>query len=88
MPILEAMVCSCLVITSSVTACPEVAGYVVLLVDPYSVDDLVSAMSQLVDDDNLRKKFREKGLDRAAQFAWKRSAEEHLKVFESVLRYN
>jgi glycosyltransferase involved in cell wall biosynthesis len=40
MPILEAMACGCPVITSNVTACPEVAGDAALLVNPHSVDEI------------------------------------------------
>ena len=43
-PILEAMNCEVPVITANVTSMPEVAGSAALLVDPYSVDSISSAM--------------------------------------------
>lgn len=85
MPILEAMACGCPVITSNVTACPEVAGDAAILVDPRSVEEIASAMKRLVDDEILRVKLRDRGLSRARGFTWRRSAEEHLEVFKSVL---
>jgi glycosyltransferase involved in cell wall biosynthesis len=85
MPILEAMACGCPVITSNTTACKEVAGDAALLVNPYSVDEITSAMERLVEDSALRRSLREKGIKRASMFTWKKSAQEHLKVFEGAL---
>lgn len=86
MPILEAMACGCPVITSNVTACPEVAGNAALLVDPRSVSELAAAMSRLSEDASLRANLRQRGLARARQFTWQRCAEQHLEVFEDVVR--
>ena len=85
MPIVEAMASGCPVITSSTTACSEVAGNAALLVDPRSVDEISSAMKKLVMDIGLRQSLAEKGLKRASQFTWKKCAEEHLNVFERAL---
>ncbi len=86
MPILEAMACGCPVITSNTTACPEIAGDAALLVNPRSVEDIAAAMHRLITDKELRETLREKGLKRASTFTWQKSAEEHLRVFEDVLR--
>ena len=86
MPIVEAMASGCPVVTSNVTACPEIAGDAALLVNPRSADDISAAMRRLVEDGSLREVLREKGLARAQQFTWQRSAEEHLKVFGRVIR--
>ena len=85
MPIVEAMACGCPVVTSNVTACPEVAGDAAILVNPRSVDEIAAAMEELISNEALRNDLRQKGLERAQQFTWKRSAEEHLKVFERVI---
>ena len=84
-PILEAMACGCPVITSNVGACPEVAGDSALFVNPRSIDDITNAMKRLIDDESLRQSLRQKGLVRSQQFTWRKSAEEHLKIFEKVL---
>ncbi|WP_445707531.1 glycosyltransferase [Desulfofundulus thermocisternus] len=86
MPIIEAMASGCPVITSNVTSCPEVAGDAAILVDPRSTDAIAEAMHRIIKDQRLRQQLREKGLKRAAQFTWRRSAEKHLKVFEKALR--
>ncbi len=85
LPILEAMACGCPVITSDVGACPEVAGDSALFVNPRSVDDITNAMKRLIEDDSLRQLLRQKGLARSQQFTWRKSADEHLKIFEKAV---
>ena len=86
MPIIEAMACGCPVITSKISACAEVAGNAALLVNPRSVDEIAGAMRRLIEEPNLRIALRGKGIARAQTFTWRRSAEEHLKVFDEALR--
>ena len=42
------------------------------------------AMRRLAGDEHLRSRLAEKGLARAAEFTWQRSAREHLRLFEKV----
>lgn len=86
MPILEAMASGCPVITSNVTACPEVVGDAALLVNPYSTKSIAEAMELIATDDNLRRKLIAKGLERAKEFTWRRSALKHKAIFEWVLK--
>lgn len=85
LPILEAMACGCPVITSNVTACPEVAGDAALLVDPRNTDAIAQTMRRIAAEPDLRDDLRQRGLTRAAEFTWRRSAEAHLEVFRAVL---
>lgn len=85
MPIVEAMASGCPVITSNSTGCAEIAGDAAILVNPRSVDEIADAMRRLISDRNLRLSLREKGLARAQQFTWRRSAEQHMAVFNKVL---
>src|SRR5271156_374719 len=70
LPLLEAMACGTPVVTANTTALPEVAGDAALLVDPTSVEQIAEAMEQIVSDTSLRRRLREKGLARAAEFSW------------------
>lgn len=85
LPALEAMACGCPVITSNVTAMPEMFEESALLVNPRSIDEIATAIQRLVEDQKLREKLREAGLARASQFTWEKSAQEHLEVFQSAL---
>jgi glycosyltransferase involved in cell wall biosynthesis len=74
LPLLEAMACGTPVVTSNVTAMPEVAGGAALLVEPTSVEEISEAMKRVVSDSSLRQQLCEKGLARAAQFSWNKTA--------------
>ena len=84
LPVLEAMACGTPVLTSNVSATAEVADGAALLVDPRSVDALASALGRLLTDDALRADLRRRGLARAAEFSWERTARETLSVYEKV----
>lgn len=85
-PIVEAMACGCPVITSNGTACKEIAGDAAILVNPRDEGEIASAMFQLANDPQLRDELRRKGLERAKQFTWQRSAEEHFNEFQKALK--
>jgi len=85
LPVLEAMACGTPVITSNTSSLPEVAGDAALLVDPYDVDAIAEAMRRVLTDLNLAGELRVKGLARASEFSWERTARETLAVYEKVL---
>ena len=70
LPIVEAMACGTPVLTSNITAMPETAGDAALLVDPRSVEQIAAGIEQIVKDNFLRQRMRERGLVRAARFSW------------------
>jgi alpha-1,3-rhamnosyl/mannosyltransferase len=76
LPVLDAMTMGAPVITSNISSIPEITGNAAVLVDPTSVDEIADALCQLVEDSELRKRLSADGLGRAAQFSWKRCAEE------------
>ncbi len=84
MPILEAMACGCPVITSNVSACPEVAGDAALVLDPRNEGALFDAMRTLHQDKAMRERLVQDGLERILSFSWRQSAACHAKIFRSV----
>jgi len=82
-PILEAMQCGTPVITSSVTAMPEVAGEASLLVDPYDIDQIKTAMETIYLNESMRNDLSLKSLKQATHFSWIKTAE---LVWESILK--
>ncbi len=85
MPLVEAMACGCPVITANAAACPEIVGDAALLINPRSVDAIRGAMAKLSADAALQQNLRQRGLARAAQFSWQKSAQAYLDLFERVL---
>lgn len=84
-PVLEAMACGIPVITSNRASLPEVAGDAAVVVDPYDTQGISRGMERALLDGKLRKELQRKGIERAAQFSWKRNAEETLELFSKVV---
>ena len=87
-PIVEAFKCGIPVVTSNVTAMPEVAGDAALQVDPFSVDDIAGAMRDVIMNEELRSRLIERGYKRAEAFDWNRSAREFWQIIESCAQRN
>jgi len=85
LPVLEAMACGTPVVTSNTSSLPEVAGDAALLVDPYDVEEIATAMRRILEDEALAAELRAKGLARAKEFSWERTARETIAVYEKVL---
>lgn len=85
LPPLEAMACGAPVVTSNVSSLPEVVGAAALTVNPYDVAALAEAIERALIDSRLRAELRRKGIERAAQFTWERTARETLAVYRRVL---
>ena len=85
LPPLEAMACGTPVLTSNVSALPEVMGDAALYVDPTDVPALAAALTRIWRDDALRADLKARGLARASQFSWDRTARETLDVYRAVL---
>jgi glycosyltransferase involved in cell wall biosynthesis len=75
LPILEAMACGIPVVAAAAGAIPEVAGDAALLVDPFDPEDIAGGLQSILSEPGLRQELTQKGLSRAAQFSWERSAQ-------------
>lgn len=84
LPPLEAMACGTPVVCSNAASLPEVVGDAAVTVDPYDVDALAEAMHRVLADRELREDLRARGLARARQFTWERTARETLAVYREV----
>ncbi len=83
-PVLEVMACGTPVLTSNLSALPEVAGDAALLVDPYSVEAIRDGIAALLDAPKRRDDLARKGLERARLFTWRQVAEQTLRVYREV----
>jgi len=81
LPVLEAMASGCPVACSNLTAPPEIAGGAALLFDPHSEEEIAEAARQLIEDEEIRQALRQRGLERAQEFSWEKTARETLQVY-------
>jgi glycosyltransferase involved in cell wall biosynthesis len=83
-PVLEAFAAGVPVLTSSVSALPEVAGDAAILVDPRDETAIAAGLAQLFGDADLRGVLSAAGLVRAAGFTWERCAKTTVDVLHGV----
>lgn len=69
LPVAEAMACGAPVVASRVSSLPEVCGEAGLLVDPENADEIASAIARLLGDQGLRRRLRDRGLERVRAFS-------------------
>ncbi len=81
---LEAMACGLPVVASNRSSLPEVVGNGGLLVDPTPAR-LAAAMVSILTDEQIRRDLRQRALDQATHFSWKRTAEETLSAYQDAI---
>ncbi len=85
LPVLEAMQCGTMVIASRDAAITETAGGAALQVEALDHPGWYEAMQAALNP-NTRADYRERGLRRAAEFTWKRTAQLTREVYVDSLR--
>ena len=83
--LLEAMSCGTPVITSNVSAMPEVVGDAGILVEPNDYQSIADAAINIQNNSIFRQKLIEKGLIRVKQFTWESTSEKIAKIYEFLL---
>jgi glycosyltransferase involved in cell wall biosynthesis len=74
-PLVEAMACDVPVISSNVTAMPEVAGEAALYCDPFSIESIADALQSVANDATLREVLIAKGRTQRELYSWDKSAD-------------
>ena len=85
LPPLEAMQCGVPVISSNTSSLPEVVGDAGILIDPKDKDQLCQAMLNILTDESLRENLKQKGLERAKQFSWKKCADQTVEIYKKII---
>lgn len=82
LPVLEAMACGCLVLTSNVSSLPEVIGDAGFVVDPLDIDAMAEAINLGINGPHSE--LRNAAISRASLFTWERAASITLSVLKEV----
>lgn len=82
--LLEAMACGCPVVTMNTGPMPEICGEVGIYAEPFSADELATAMQRATEID--RNKLREKLVARAAEFTWEKAMQDHARIFADMAK--
>lgn len=84
-PVIEAMALGTPVITSNVTALPEVAGGAALLVNPDHAGEIAAAIRLVRENSDLAADLSRRGRARAAHFRWETTCAELVAACESLM---
>jgi glycosyltransferase involved in cell wall biosynthesis len=83
-PPLEAMACGTPVVCSDRGSLKEVVGDAAFIVDPGNPKCIAEGIERVCGDTRLRETLIERGLERAKQFTWAKTAQQVLKVYHEV----
>jgi glycosyltransferase involved in cell wall biosynthesis len=82
---LEAMACGTPVVTTGSASLPEVVGPAAFTVDAGDAREMAGAIIATVIQEDLRADLRQKGLQQAQKFSWRKTATETALVYDHVL---
>lgn len=74
-PLVEAMKSGTPIISGNLTSLPEVVEDAAILVNPFDVNQIATAMKTIQSDSDFRNQLIQKGLVRAQQFNWDKTAQ-------------
>jgi glycosyltransferase involved in cell wall biosynthesis len=86
LPVLEAMQCGALVITSRDPAILEVSGEAALHVDAENTAELAEAMRAVAKNSDGFDEVRQRALGQATQFSWQKTARRTREVYDAAAR--
>lgn len=83
LPVLEAMISGCPVLSSGAGSLPEITGKASLVFDQTN-------LRQLWENEELRRRLAQAGIAHAKKFSWNKTVKETVKVYETVIadRFN
>lgn len=84
LPPLEAMVAGAPVVTSSISALPEVCGDAAWYVDPSDPERIFEAARRILTERDFRAELVTKGKARARQFTWRETARQTLLAYQKA----
>ncbi len=85
LPPLEAMACGTPVLTSLVTAMPEICGPAAFLVEPTDEERIFEGARRLLTEPDLHAEYTALGLKRSRDFSWKNCAKDTLLAYQAAM---
>lgn len=86
LPVIESLQLGTPVITSKVSALPEVAGPGAEYVNPRSITDIYRGMITVMRSQKRAESLAEKGKEHVKQFTWRKAAKETVAIYKEVLQ--
>jgi len=85
LPLLESFAASCPVVCSNSSSLPEIAENAALYFDPHSEQEIADSISKVLYNEELRQRLIKNGRERLKKFSWKKTVDETIDVYRSVL---
>ncbi len=83
-PPLEAQACGCPVLASNQASIPEILGESALYFNPFSGNEMIHAMEDILRENELRLQLIRKGHENIKRFSWKLSAEKLIQIVRGI----
>lgn len=84
LPILEAMICGCPVVTTREGSLPEVAGEAAYYVNAKDTESIARGVRDVFTNTKIQKDLSQKGLSWVKNFSWKKTIEKTVQVYKSI----
>jgi glycosyltransferase involved in cell wall biosynthesis len=85
LPVLEAQACGAPVITTKEGSLAEVGGSSVYYVDAYNYVKMAKGIKEVFESEKIRENLKELGFKNVQKFSWRKTVEETVKVYKSVI---
>lgn len=83
--VLEAFGAGIPTMISDIPSLREIAGEASYFINPIDIDEISEAMVKFSQDSDLRRELQERGLKRAGDFSWEKTARETLKIYKKLI---
>lgn len=86
LPGLEAMQHGAVVVSSNTGGLPEVYGDAAEYFDPQDAEDIAAKIRRVLNNEDKRRELAKLGKRQAAKYTWKRTAEQTLDIYKTILK--
>lgn len=84
-PVIEGMACGVPVATSNVSSMPEIGGDAAEYFNPENDESIAAAMDNIWENESIRTRRIQAGIERAKSFSWEKTTKETLDFYQTIL---